>query len=170
MTWTNRVWAEFHSGNLTRGFRDVLLTLATYRGTGGVAWPSHASLAARARCCARTVQRALATAAELGLVTWTERRVRAGWRWLRTSNLYRFTVPAEPVTAHGTAVSSKSANVPFWRKPLGKPTAGQTSRGSESKKVKKEALATFLASATDGPDLLARRRQAMEARWRAAAN
>jgi hypothetical protein len=39
------------------------------------------------------VQRALAAAQVLGLVDWAERRVRAGWRWLRSSNLYRFVVP-----------------------------------------------------------------------------
>jgi hypothetical protein len=29
----------------------------------------------------------------LGLVSWAERRVRAGWRWLRTSNAYRLVMP-----------------------------------------------------------------------------
>src|SRR5208282_4944956 len=55
-------------------------------------WPT------RARCCVRTVQAALRAAADLGLIAWSERRVRAGWRWLRTSNLYRFIVPAGPVS------------------------------------------------------------------------
>lgn len=41
---------------------------------------------------------ASAPGVELGLVSWTERRVRAGWRWLRTSNAYRF--------AHGTGHSA----------------------------------------------------------------
>jgi Helix-turn-helix domain len=68
----------------------VLLTLHTFRGQGSAAWPSHATLAERARCCTRTVQRALQHAQHLGLVSWAERRVRAGWRWLRTSNLDRF--------------------------------------------------------------------------------
>jgi hypothetical protein len=49
---------------------------------------THATLAARARCCTRTVQRALQAGQRLGLVQWTERRVRAAWRWLRTSNAY----------------------------------------------------------------------------------
>ena len=33
--WTTRIWQEFRAGNLTRAARDVLLTLHTYRGTGG---------------------------------------------------------------------------------------------------------------------------------------
>jgi hypothetical protein len=53
MSWTNRIWTEFHAGNLTSSARDVLLTLATYRGTGGIAWPSHTTLADRAGCCVR---------------------------------------------------------------------------------------------------------------------
>jgi hypothetical protein len=151
MSWTNRVWQEFHTGNLTRGARDVLLTLATYRGHGGVAWPSHATLAERARCCVKTVQRALAAAAELGFVSWTERRVRADWRWVRISNVYRFIVPAGPVAAKPARSGPVS-------------TTGHFARGGESL-VKKEALRQLLAAgAAAGPDLLAARRAQMEKR------
>src|SRR5271165_1097990 len=97
-TWTARVWAEFRAGNLTRAARDVLLTLHTYRAAGGCAWPSHQTIADRAKCCVRTVQDALRAARGLGLIVWTERRARSGWRWLRTSNLYRFLAPAGPVS------------------------------------------------------------------------
>jgi hypothetical protein len=96
-TWINRIWQEYRAGNLTRAARDVLLTLHTYRGHGGVAWPSQVTLGERANCDERTVRRALVAAQGLDLVRWTERRVRAGWRWLRTSNLYRFVVPEGPV-------------------------------------------------------------------------
>ena len=47
--WTSRIWQEFRAGNLTRAGRDVLLTLRTYRGHGGLICPSHATLADRAR-------------------------------------------------------------------------------------------------------------------------
>jgi hypothetical protein len=107
-SWTTRVWLEYRVGNLTRAYRDVLLTLHTYRGPGGVAWPAHETLAARACCCVRTVQRALRQAAILDLVAWHERRRRAGWRWLRTSNLYRFVAPAAPV--------QPGMRPPFWRR------------------------------------------------------
>jgi hypothetical protein len=41
----------------------------------------------------KTVERALHAARDLGLITWSERRLRRGWRWLRTSNLYQLTTP-----------------------------------------------------------------------------
>ncbi len=95
-TWTAAVWQHFHAGALTRAHRDVLLTLRTYRGHGGDCWPAHETVAARARCSPSTVLRALRQARELGLVRWAERRVRAGWRWLRSSNAYRFILPDRP--------------------------------------------------------------------------
>jgi hypothetical protein len=117
--WTSRIWQEFHAGNLSRAARDVLLTLRTYRGHGGLICPSHDTLADRANCHPSTVLRALQTARDLGLVRWTERRVRAGWRWLRTSNRYTLTDPETPVTPR-------------------LPTNRQTAGGGESEQ-KKEA-------------------------------
>jgi hypothetical protein len=95
-TWTNRVWQERHARRLTFAQKDVLLTLAGYRVRGGVIQPSHETLAARAGCCVRTVQRALEAAREIGLVSWCERRVRSGWRTLRASNRYTLAVPIAP--------------------------------------------------------------------------
>jgi hypothetical protein len=112
-------------------WRDpVLLTLYTYRGTGGIAWPAHSTLASRTGCCVRTVQRALAAAEELGLVTWAERRIRAGWRWLRASNIYRFIVPAGGVSAQGGPKPAHRGQVS---------TTGHRDREGESK-FRKEAL------------------------------
>jgi hypothetical protein len=153
--WTARVWAEYRSGNLTRAFRDVLLTLHTFRGSGGQCWPSHATLADRARCCVRTVQRALAQAQHLGLVDWAERRVRAGWRWLRTSNLYRFMMPPMPVTA---ALCGRGAPAT----PLPDPGSGGGGKVSQ-----KGALSEVLRAAAGLPDLLLARRLAMVARFAA---
>ncbi|MBA2715641.1 MAG: helix-turn-helix domain-containing protein [Propionibacteriales bacterium] len=153
--WTDRVWHEFHAGNLTRGYRDVLLTLRTFRGTGGLCVPSHATLADRARCSSRTVQRALVQAQVLGLVSWTERRVRAGWRWLRTSNAYRLAVPDRPVQSGMRTPFSRSATCPA--------TTGQTVRGGESLS-KKGALQDMLVAAASLPNLLAIRRAAIEGR------
>jgi hypothetical protein len=151
--WTNRIWLEYRAGNLTRAARDVLFTLHTFRGTGGAAWPSHATLADRARCCVRTVQRALAQAQALGLVSWAERRVRAGWRWLRSSNLYRFVVPADAVSSCDHV---RLAVAPCYRQ---KATTGHCGRGGESQN-KKEARDELLRAAAAAPDLLAMRRAA----------
>jgi hypothetical protein len=145
--WTTRIWLEYRAGNLTRAYRDVLLTLRTFRSTGGACWPSHETLAERANCCTKTVQRALRQARELDLIRWVERRVRAGWRWLQTSNLYTFTTPAGPVQ-------------PGMRAPR---TALTDIRAGKGRVSKKEALEELLRAATRAPDLLLRRRQAMAA-------
>jgi Helix-turn-helix domain len=149
-SWTARIWAEYRAGNLTRAYRDVLLTLHTFRGTGGRCWPSHATLAGRARCCTRTVQRALQQAQRLGLVDWCERRVRAGWRWLRTSNLYRFLAPDTPVQAAA--------------RPVFKAPALTDSEAGEGRVSKKVALEEVLRAAAAAPDLLLARRVAMAQR------
>src|SRR3954469_42956 len=98
-TWCGYVRRAHRDGHLTRAWRDVLIELHAYRGAGGIAWPAHSSLAERAECCVRTVQRALEAARELGLVSWTARRLRAGWRSLRSSNAYRLQRPQEPLEA-----------------------------------------------------------------------
>lgn len=147
--WTTRCWQEFHAGNLTRASRDTLLTLHAYRGPGGIAWPAHATIAARARCCVRTVARALQQAMKLGLLSWRERRVRTGWRSLQTSNVYRFHVPDRPV-------------FPGMRTTR---TAGQPVRGGEKSKPSsayKAELAALLTAAAAMPDLLAMRRAVVE--------
>lgn len=156
--WTDRIWHEFRIGNLTRAFRDVLLTLRTYRGAGGLICPSHATLAERAGCSAETARRALRHANSLALVSWTERRVRRGWRWLRTSNRYQLTLPDGPAEA-GKRPS-------WWRRA----TNQQSDRGGEIKEnqdrqpSRKAALAAMLREASGLPDLLAARRRVIEAR------
>jgi hypothetical protein len=148
--WTARVWQEFRARNLTRAYRDVLLTLRTFRGTGGTCTPSHATLADRAGCSVRTVQRALHQAADLDLVAWAERRVRAGWRWLRTSNAYRLVRPATPVQSGLRRL--------LRRRPA---TTGQDGRGGESPS-KKAQLTAIMAEAARLPDLLAARRRVIQ--------
>jgi hypothetical protein len=150
--WRDRVWQEFRAGNLTRAYRDVLLTLATFRGAGGLICPAHATLADRAQCSVSTVRRALVQAFRLGLVSWMERRIRAGWRWLRTSNAYRLAVPGGPV---------RRGMRPAWPR---RRTSGQSDGEGESL-TKKEALREMLRAAAALPDLLALRRGAMAARF-----
>jgi len=156
--WTARVWLEFHADNLTRAYRDVLLTLRTFRGHGGRITPAHATLADRAGCSPRTVQRALRQAHRLGLVSWVERRVKAAWRWLRTSNSYRLETPAKAV---------QPGLRPPWPR---RATTGQNGRGGEIQESKKAAMLDFMREAAALPDLLAARRRVIEARlldrWR----
>src|SRR3954453_18264754 len=95
--WMPRVWREFHARNLTPTWRDVLLSLRSFRGRDGTICPSHATLAQAARCSESTALRALQAARDLRLVRWVGRRVRAAWRTLRTSNAYELRIPKEPV-------------------------------------------------------------------------
>src|SRR6185312_6534656 len=95
--------------SLRSGFNDGLIS---------------ATLAERARGSVRSVQRALQQARVLGLVSWSERRVRAAWRWLRVSNRYVLEVPAEPVCA--------GLRVPWPRRC----TNGQNVCGGESEERK----------------------------------
>lgn len=94
-TWFHRIEQEYRAGNLTAKWFLVLRQLGFYCGKRGEAWPSHDTLAERAGCSTRTVQRALQRARDLGLISWVERRVRSGWRWLRTSNVYRLLMPRD---------------------------------------------------------------------------
>lgn len=148
--WTTRVWREHRAGNISRTERDVLLTLRTFRGAGGTMHPSHATLADRARCSSRSVIRALQQAQRLGLVSWAERRVRAGWRWLRTSNAYRLHCPETP---------TKPDQRPAQRRLS---TDCHEDRGGESPS-KKALLREMMEAASRLPDLLAARRRVIEA-------
>ena len=87
----------------------------------------------------------------LGLVSWAERRVRAGWRWLRTSNIYRFLAPDGAVQAGMRARAAV-------------PSTNRQDAGGGERVSKKEALGRMLAAAAAAPDLLLARRQVMEQR------
>ncbi len=86
-SWRPAVWAAFHAQALTRTWRDVLLTLATFRGAGGAIYPAHDTLARRAGCSPRTVRAALQAAQAAGLVSWV-----SGARQ-RQVNRYRLLLP-----------------------------------------------------------------------------
>jgi hypothetical protein len=152
--WTECVWRAFRAGNLTRTCRDVLLTLHHYRDGGLV--PSHRTLAGRAKCSVKSVQRALQTARSLGLVDWVGRRVRALWRSLQASNAYRLLMPESAPT--GVKVNALR-------------TDGQNARGLEEKEKTRPreaqtALAELMRAAAKAPDLLAARREAWAARFK----
>jgi hypothetical protein len=106
--WPVGIWREHRGGTLTRAYRDVMLTLRTYRGRGALICSAHETRADGARCSVRTVQRASRQAKRLDLVAWSERRVRAGWRWLHTSNRHEPTVPDGPVQPELRPVWSRS--------------------------------------------------------------
>ncbi len=123
--WIPAVWTQFRAGNLTRAFRDVLLTLQTFDGNGGL-YPSHATLAVRAACAVRTVQEALRQGKMLGLVSWFSGASR------RTSNRYVLTVPkAEAQT--GVRLSRAAARVAGKATALARALVGKRRQEGEQK-------------------------------------
>jgi hypothetical protein len=150
--WFQRVEREHRAGNLSHAALLVLRKLAGYFGSRAEAWPSHATLAQAAGVSVRTVQRALAAAVGLGLITWATRRIRAGWRSLQSSNVYRKLTPTGPVQSCPR-------------------TGGQgdrrTTKEEKPRRCERDlgALAELMRAAAVLPDLLLRRRQAMQAQW-----
>lgn len=86
--WIAQVKQACRDGHITDAQEKCLFILLTFRGRGGLIFPSHETIAARAGPSVSTVQRALNAARACGLLRWAERRVRSGWRSLRTSNCY----------------------------------------------------------------------------------
>jgi hypothetical protein len=153
--WTARIEAEFAADNLTRSYRDVLLALASFRGTGGI-FPSQGAIAARARCSERTVRRAIAMGVTLGLVVVLPRRRWLKGRFVRTSNRYIIGVPDRGV-------------VPGQRPPW-PPRRSTGQNGLVQVLERKEDAHDDARGRGQGTlDLLAARRQQMAARFAAVA-
>lgn len=148
--WFSRVYREYEAGNLTPLWRDVLKALGRFDGCRFGIFPSHALLAAHARCSIRTVQNALRAARELGLLEWCHQRVRRAWRSLRGPNRYVLRLPDSPVATTGK----------LYRR-VTQPKQQEASEGRSG------GLKAMLEAAATLPDLLKARREAMEARWRA---
>ena len=151
--WFSRLKREYEAGNIPAKQYLVLCELGRFDACRLGIFPSHRTLAARARCGLRTVQRALQAARHLGLVEWAATRVRAAWRSLQGPNRYVLKVP--------------TAAVKWLRR-----TDGQSGRRdtNEQKKPARErssgTLHAMLEAARGLPDLLKARREVMEARWR----
>jgi hypothetical protein len=118
-SWFSRVHREFEAGTLTRTARDVLLVLGRFHPCRFGIFPSHATLAARARCSVRTVQRALQAARTLGLLDWCARRIRAAWRSLRASNRYVLKLPTGPVRMPIATTGQEARGATYERKKAG---------------------------------------------------
>ena len=87
-------------------------------------------------------------ARRLGLVSWTERRVRAAWRWLRTSNRYVLELPDEPVQRGlRPAWPLRCTNGQFG-------CVGERSKKEDAQEERQAALASMLRAAAAMPDLL----------------
>ena len=179
--WRAAVWAAFRARMLTRSARDVMLTLASFKGPGGRIWPSHALLAARARVCVKTVVRAMQQGREAGLIAWKPIRWRtpAGF-WRRKSNLYVVRVPlAEAMRPKlgrfdpkGAQVAPLGGKVPHRGTPMGHPDLQaeqvKKDKGLGGKTVAQQLAALAVSSVGDARAALAQVAERMREKQRAA--
>lgn len=119
-TWRRRLKLEYLAYNLTHVRREALLQLLLFVGDGGL-FPSDDTVAAAARCCARTVRRARADARALGLLTWEHTRKLVDGRWRQGPNHYAVQVPTRPVCPGGQRVRRGSKELS--KRPTGTPAA-----------------------------------------------
>lgn len=87
------------AGHLTALHLETARALLRRLSVDGQLDPAHATIARDAGCSERTVRRALAALADLGLLRWQRRLVRTGWRAEQTSNAYEILIPDRPPTA-----------------------------------------------------------------------
>jgi hypothetical protein len=151
--WRGRITWLHALGQITRGTRDIGLVLADFLGADGRLDPSHDAIARRAHACPRTVRTALACLSRLGAVSWVRRLVRCGDRVAQTSNAYLLLI--------GPALSGGNCCRGSGKKVL-------STRAAKAERAAKGVLKGVVAALRGEPDLLLRRRQAWEARWRGA--
>lgn len=97
--WLAMVDNARRAGHLTALHLETARALLRRLSVDGQLDPAHATIARDASCSERTVRRALAVLADLGLLRWQRRLVRAGWRTEQTSNAYEILIPDRPLTA-----------------------------------------------------------------------
>ena len=151
--WRRRLELERRAYNLTLHRQKALRELLAFWGGEGV-FPSDAAVAGLAGVSERTVRRARVDARELGLLAWQRTRKLVAGRWRQGANRYTILIPSTPVC----------------------PSGGQPGRQRQTRKKQEAfqdgglALAEFMRVAAGMPDLLAARRQVIEARllngWR----
>jgi hypothetical protein len=94
--WKARVVMFRRAGKLTPLHEDIGLAMLRRLGADGRLDPSQATIADDAGGSDRTVRRALERMQACGLVRWTRRITRDGWRCAQTSNAYLLTLGDAP--------------------------------------------------------------------------
>jgi AraC-like DNA-binding protein len=123
--WLARADLWRRRGRLTCLAVEIGRALLRRLGADGRLDPAHETIAADAGCSSRTVRRVLRALADLGLLTWQRRLVRAGWRTEQTSNAYALCLadapPAPPrcggQAGRGTQIEEKKEareQAPAW--------------------------------------------------------
>jgi hypothetical protein len=165
-----------HKGPITRAFLEVLQALlwGFHNSQTGECFPSYERIAEKAGCARSTVAEALKALEFAGVLTWQNRitRIRErcrdlfgndGWRWrvIRISNAYCFRDPASK-SGNSTGTPGQGSSLLPLNRPSVRQRKGKRCEGGAA------ALTELMRAASALPDLLLRRRQAMQARWLAA--
>jgi DNA-binding transcriptional MocR family regulator len=94
--WQVRLQIHNLAGRITDAGQKVARALFKRLGVDGRCDPSHATLADDCGKSIATVKRALKALKACGMVWWTKRLVREGWRTEQTSNAYMLTLGETP--------------------------------------------------------------------------
>jgi DNA-binding transcriptional MocR family regulator len=141
------VRAHARAGTLPAKQEWIANALLKRLGEDGQCDPSYATLAADAGCSESTAERACAKLKDLGLLRWTQRLIRNGWRAEQTSNAYELVPTAElPVPAcdrQTAGVTHKQAFSSLRRvvQGLRAPTDGDDEWGRQNARRQLELLA-----------------------------
>jgi hypothetical protein len=152
--WKARIGFLRRAGKLTALHAEIALALARRLSQDGRCDPSHATIAADAGAGCRTVQRALARLSELGMLRWIRRLIRDGSFCEQTSNSYELRLGDGQV---GRGTPKKI----LISAPVSAPVTAMHAA--------KDAVKGVVTALMGEPDLLRARRQALAARWLAAA-
>ncbi len=155
--WRARLDIHRRAGRLTALQCEVGRAMLRRLGQDGRLDPSMETIAADAGASVRSVQRAVAALSSCGLLTWTRRLVRTGWRAAQTSNAYVLTVgdpPAWPAARCGgqrdrqtRRPDSSAAQTTTWQPP---PEADREAARSALAAVRASRAATIARLLTGG--------------------
>jgi hypothetical protein len=155
--WRARLDLARRAGRITPLAAEVGRALLTRLAVDGRCDPALATIAADAGASVRSVQRAVAALCSCGLLTWTRRLVRTGWRAAQTSNAYVLTVgdpPAWPAARCGgqrdrqtRRPDSSAAQTTTWQPP---PEADREAARSALAAVRASRAATIARLLTGG--------------------
>jgi len=164
VAWRRRCDLEHRARNLTRARRDALQAILAHTDEAGELTCTDAEVAETAAVSARTVRRARADAAELGLLTWKRTRRLVNGQWRQGPNSYAINVPAGQLLCDAPVGQRGRANKERIKKERGADNRPSSFSDSEARRHAPRQAAELLGDAGPVPDLLAARVRVMQDR------
>lgn len=107
--WLCRVDQIPTGGVLPNNIKAVAKVLLNMSDRIGVSWPSHETISDRADVSVSVVKRALKALREAGVLEWSKRFVRNGWKVVQSSNSYRLILEKSLLGQIGRRVSKQDS-------------------------------------------------------------